>query len=233
MKKRLLSGMLVILSLSFVNNSFAQFKATADATNDTMRFDTSGVYTFTDTLTNTGTDTLTVSWNVDMARTFLPTNWTASACDNHICYPWGASTQRIGEIMLPDSTGNWTVDIDPTAGGLGTGWVTENLSGNGVSKVVVYILTKSTTGINSVAHVNEDVILYPNPTRNDVNIIFNENMGVRSIAICNLIGRTVSLFSITGNSAKLSVENLPSGIYFIRLMDANSNLVTTRKFTRM
>lgn len=234
MKPHILSTFICIACLAFVNKSFGQFTLSADASNDTLRNTSSISYTFGNTVTNTHVDSIYIIWNVDLANTSIPSGWIVSACDNYTCPAWSGNSHNSAKIG-PGSTGTWTVDIDPSGGGMGTGWVTEKLADNNAqtNKTSVYILTKSSTGITTVIHSNEDVTLYPNPARNEVNVIFDESMGIRSVAICNLIGKPVSLFKTAGNSAKLNIENLASGIYFIRLMDANSNPITTRKFTKL
>ena len=45
-----------------------------------------------------------------------------------------------------------------------------------------------------------------------------------------MIGKPVMVYRVTGNSAKLNIESLPSGVYFVRMADAQGK-VTTRKFT--
>jgi len=233
--------MLGVVSLAFANNASAQFTQSMDAL-DTLYAQNSSVGAFADTITNTGSSAITVIWNVDSAGTHLLSGWAVSACDNFTCPLYSYQSHTSNPIPAGASTNTptdppWTVEIDASAPGAaaGTGWLTEKLTDNNgtTHKTDVYIFTKLATGVSTITHSSDDVILYPNPARNEVNIIFNSDLGVKSVAICNLIGKTVSYFKTAGNSANLNIENLPSGIYFLRLMDANSNVVTTRKFTRM
>jgi hypothetical protein len=73
--------------------------------------------------------------------------------------------------------------------------------------------------------------MYPNPAPNDINVVFNESLGVKSIAIYNLIGKSMLVYKTQGKSAKLNIESLPAGIYFLRFMNQQGMVVATRKFT--
>jgi hypothetical protein len=84
-----------------------------------------------------------------------------------------------------------------------------------------------------ISKIQDEIIIYPNPAHEEVNIIYGADAGVKNIVIYNLIGKTVSAFKpIDNSSASLSIENLPTGIYFVRLIDAQGAVVATRKFTK-
>jgi hypothetical protein len=56
---------------------------------------------------------------------------------------------------------------------------------------------------------------------------------VKNIAIFNIKGEQVNMFKVgSTTSASLNVENLPAGIYFVRLMNGNGEVGATRKFTK-
>lgn len=77
----------------------------------------------------------------------------------------------------------------------------------------------STIGIDDVAQSNFDFKLYPNPAQNEViiQLPFEENA---TYQILNLIGETISAGEISG-SKKLNIEDLSSGIYFVRIINKN------------
>lgn len=80
---------------------------------------------------------------------------------------------------------------------------------------------------------NDLVTIYPNPARSELNVIFDSKLDIRTIAVYNLIGKVVSVFKVTsGTSARLDIDNIPSGIYFIRLTDSQGKVAATCKFTR-
>ncbi len=92
---------------------------------------------------------------------------------------------------------------------------------------------KASTGIMNFNSA-DDIILYPNPAREAVNVIFDEKFNVRTIAVYNLIGKLMGPIykPASNNSAKIDLSDMPTGIYFLRLMDAQGHFVATRRFTR-
>ncbi len=77
------------------------------------------------------------------------------------------------------------------------------------------------------ADLNENnIAIYPNPASNQVNINFNENYLNENIEIClyNSLGLKVKDISNSGfdKNISFSVEDLPSGIYFIHFEDGKS-----------
>jgi hypothetical protein len=75
--------------------------------------------------------------------------------------------------------------------------------------------------------------LYPNPAHNEVNLVYNTTADIKNIAVYNIIGKVIAVYKVTeNNSANLNLENLPSGIYFARLINSQGNVVVTRKFTK-
>jgi hypothetical protein len=102
---------------------------------------------------------------------------------------------------------------------------------NNYSKTLTFIATKGPLGVVNIAKYDDDVILYPNPAKGSVNLVFDPSMGVKNIAIYNLIGKAVSVYKVVGNSAKLELDEIPSGIYFVRLINSQGKIVATRKFT--
>ncbi len=60
--------------------------------------------------------------------------------------------------------------------------------------------------------------LYPNPGKDILNIVFNQNMSETKIIITDLLGRTAKTFTINeGSQAQLNVNDLQSGMYLISI----------------
>ncbi|HPO61755.1 MAG TPA: YCF48-related protein [Candidatus Kapabacteria bacterium] len=70
-------------------------------------------------------------------------------------------------------------------------------------------------------HVNvkdcSDLIIYPNPAKNEVNISLPENQNISSISICNSLGIEVKRIKqaelIRKNKISISISDLPVGLY--------------------
>jgi hypothetical protein len=93
-----------------------------------------------------------------------------------------------------------------------------------------YVAPAGVASINS----SDDVILYPNPAREAVNVIYDSKAGVKTIAIYNVIGKLVGpIYKPSNNgSAKIDLNEMPNGVYFLRLMDGQGHVLATRRFTR-
>lgn len=86
------------------------------------------------------------------------------------------------------------------------------------------------TGISTIRSTDA-VILFPNPAKDVINVIYDD-ASIRSVAVFNLIGRAVKVFKTTGNSAKIELGDVPTGVYFLRLMNGQGEVVATRKFNK-
>lgn len=78
-------------------------------------------------------------------------------------------------------------------------------------------------GIEEILSEFKDlVVIYPNPVVDYVNIVGD----VVSCDVFDLVGKRV--FSISTNINKIAVTNLPSGIYVMRFLTKNGNVVTKK-----
>lgn len=75
-------------------------------------------------------------------------------------------------------------------------------------------------------NTNNSIVLYPNPTSNELHI--NSTMQIDSINCFSISGNQVS---IVFKNNKISVKDLPTGLYFLRIINAK-NEVITRKFIK-
>lgn len=160
-------------------------------------------------------------------------------CDNKNCYSGATalnpSTTWISNDYAAGVTNGMfhlTLDLG-TSSTTGTYYITVNLMNGSTSKNVTFaIRALNPTAVSNVNKSSNDVQLYPNPAHNSVNVVFDPNAGVKFISVYNLIGKPVSTFRVTGGSAQLDISDIPAGVYFVRLMDAQSHVLDTRKFTR-
>jgi len=189
-------------------------------------------------VTNTSPTSLTFNWKVTGHT--LPSSWTVSGfgiCDNQTCINYASTgdlNQNNQSLPLASSaTFDFKLQIDVAA--LPTGGpyyiMTEITDGTTTETPVFELTNRFTTGV-TINKVKEDVIMYPNPARNELNVIYNGNSSIKNIAVYNLIGKVVNVYKVTSNNnANLDISTIPSGIYFVRLVDAQGRVIATRKFT--
>lgn len=178
-----------------------------------------------------------VNWKVTQHD--FPSQWTNSSssfgiCDNVICYGAGvlAGTTQTTDTIAPGSTADFHAQIDLDAAPIGTHFMKVNFRTDAAnSKDAKFIISKFPTNVTTITRSDDDVLIYPNPSRDVLNVVYDDNVGVRSISIHNIIGKQVDAFKVAGGSAKLDVSELPAGGYFLRLLDAQGRVMATRKFT--
>lgn len=78
-----------------------------------------------------------------------------------------------------------------------------------------------------------EIVLYPNPAINELNVLYDAKADVKNIAVYNLIGRLMTVYKTAENgSANLNLEGIPPGIYYVWLINSEGNIVATKKFTK-
>lgn len=190
-------------------------------------------------ITNNSGSTSTYDWKV-VAGSF-DAGWTfTGVCDNQKCYNETiatATTHTSNPVNDGDPMVFKAVFTENGAVNGSTAWVQANIyptgSPLGSTKSLTFIITKgTTTSAANIIKSEDNIVVFPNPAKSSVNVVYGAGMDVKNIGIYNLIGKMVSVYKVGSNSAKLDVENLPSGIYFVRLFNSQGKVVGTRKFTR-
>lgn len=127
------------------------------------------------------------------------------------------------EIIVSDGVFNLNLvrkTNSPTISGLSI-IQTAKLGSNQRIQVTSPKVTVNKQDIESSGYSSSEVLLYPNPTQDVVNIYFPSDLKIRNILISDLTGRLVQTYStgetLTGN-IQLSLEMLKSGVYTVHLL---------------
>lgn len=236
MKKILLAAALIGV-FAMPQASAQTFTTPADTVTD--NYTGGGSSNYHNNITNITGSSIQVNWKV--TNNDFPASWKTDAalgiCDNQQCYsnlnnqlttgttfttlPITASTEADFHLQL-----NLNGAVD------GTHWMAAELKSGSQTKNVVWVISKNSTGVPSVTRSEDNVVVYPNPARSSVNVVFNGGPTVRNVAVFNLIGKMVSIYHVSGNSANIPLNDVPAGIYFLRLLDNQGQVIATRKFTR-
>ena len=83
------------------------------------------------------------------------------------------------------------------------------------------------TWTEGVDELGNSLKVYPNPTANMLNV---EGEGMRSLEVYNTIGQRVMTMEVSGNKTQINTESLNNGIYFLRIV-ANDGNVLNRTFS--
>ncbi len=238
--KNVLLFILCLLSFSVVAD--AQSFTTSSGSSDTVtKSYTSGttIEVHNDLMSSSSTP-VAIKWRV--ATFAFDAGWDAAAtgiCDNYLCRYNLNNLATSSEKSDPYSNGSFSdfhvlfAANNPANGTSAKVTVRLTDTATNYSRTLTFIAYKSALGISTSVVNSDNVSLYPNPAREAINVIFDKQADVKTIAIYNMIGKAMRIFKPTdNNSARLDLDNIPSGVYFVRLMNSDGEIVATRRFTR-
>ena len=75
--------------------------------------------------------------------------------------------------------------------------------------------------------INNKILIYPNPTK-DILVIESEENLLHQITIVDLQGNILYINRPNSFNCTVDLENLSNGLYFIRILDANGTIISTR-----
>ncbi|MBA5629667.1 T9SS type A sorting domain-containing protein [Moheibacter lacus] len=86
----------------------------------------------------------------------------------------------------------------------------------------------STEEINEgLANNNQNVLIYPNPTSSEINVVSNDQSKIKQIQIYDLTGKLIEIGVYNSNEVKLNVGIYNSGIYLLKVNTEKNS--TTKK----
>lgn len=165
------------------------------------------------------------SLNLTWTRTIIEMTegWTSAVCDNITCY--GSNVNTSDFVVAGDTLGNIDVHVYP--------YGVE--SGAAIVKVVVHQTDAPSNSTSAMYYFNqavgvtekftEAIKIYPNPTQDYISIDNTENLAVKA-DVYSVTGKLV-LSSTLAGSERIYVQQLPAGNYILKLLDANSRVVST------
>lgn len=153
--------------------------------------------------------------------------------DSNGQYQWafnaGGSMWDVGHDICTDASGNiyvtgnfsGTADFDPSA-------TTANLTSNGQDDFYIAKYSQNLDGISQTELFLGDII-YPNPFSTQTTLQTDKLLYNATLTIYNLYGQQVrQMGNLSGQTIFFQRENLPSGIYFLRLMQDNKVIATNK-----
>lgn len=164
------------------------------------------------------------SINLTWVRTIIEISpgWTSAVCDNVTCY--GSSVDTKNFVVAANAAGNIDVHVYP--GGV---------EGAAIVKVEVHQTDAPSNSTSAMYYFNqavgvtekftEAIKIYPNPTQDYISIDNTENLAVKA-DVYSVTGKLVLSSTLSG-SERINVQQLPAGNYILKLLDANSRVVST------
>lgn len=231
--KRIIFALISICSASFSNaQSFSIPHDTVSATVTTSM----NMY---NNMTNISGSDIFVDWWV--AAHNLPADWAATfaICDNYLCYYNINNTLLSGntfttDTISPAEVANFYVLPDLTnATTFGTFYVKVEMIEGSITIPSWYIISKWATGVNTVTYRNTELVVYPNPVMDKLNILIDDKLKVNNIVVTDITGKVLANNVHSGNSSSFSTADLGVGMYFLKAIDAEGKTVASTKFNKL
>ena len=63
-------------------------------------------------------------------------------------------------------------------------------------------------------------------------MVQDANNDVKFIEVYNVVGRKLSEFTVGNNSSKFDISDLQRGMYMVRMLDRNKNIIRTQRISK-
>ena len=121
-------------------------------------------------------------------------------------------------------------NFNPNTAGVGVHVVLytfTDLAGCTASDSVVIKVNNCVTGINEQTDLRNGVSMYPNPFSQSLTVNVTVD-GPVNVSIFNLLGETVSSYTVNKGVHVINTESLPAGVYSVRLETAQGDILTKK-----
>lgn len=148
----------------------------------------------------------------------------------------GILTWTFANIMLPDSGANELESHGFVRFSVkqNTGNVPGQLISNRASiyfdsnaPVLTNYATDTLENVNGLVEItNNNLLVYPNPTRNAVFIRYNGNETNTTLTVFNTLGQKIKTTELKSNGSTINTASWPKGIYMLRVTSGNATVAT-------
>lgn len=184
------------------------------------------------TMKNTSTTTKKFVWRRTIIA--MTSGWQSLVCDSQGCWASGVNDAPEQITLAAGATSNMDVYIRPNRiAGSATIEVKVFEFGNEANAVTGRYLFSSTTSTKDAAKSNASVKIYPNPATDYFSIQDDYDV-VDKVIVYNMIGRVVKNYTVSNNNngAKYTLNDLPEGLYIIRLLNNKGATVKTLRLNK-
>jgi hypothetical protein len=183
-------------------------------------------------LRNLSNKTIQLRWEISKAN--LSEGWSAVVCD-HQCYT-NLVSEKTFELKPGSVLQDFKVSFRPN-GKEGMGNYTINLYELNNRSSSEQTITFNAAA-NSVVSSTNSLINQPNPPKVFPNpaieyiYLNDESARVKSIEIYNVVGRKMQKLTVNNSNERFNINNLPRGIYMIRMLDKQGHIVRTQRISK-
>lgn len=139
------------------------------------------------------------------------------------------------DIIIPQNT--WkqaTVTVFTVKSGLPDSIsIIYNSSGTHAPKVgsTFYIDDATNTGIPSIFGNDDNVVVYPNPAKNEINLKVSGDIKADKAEVYDITGKLINAYSFYTNTLTINTQQLSTGIYFYKIFDNTGIQLKVGKFS--
>jgi Secretion system C-terminal sorting domain len=180
------------------------------------------------TLKNTSTVTKKFSWTRTIKN--MTTGWACLVCDKNTCWASTVNTPLDQIELAAGATSNIDVYIRPDKK-VGAAAVEVKIFevGNEANTLTGKYNFSTTTRTKDLKDNANTLRIYPNPTIDYFQL--TDNDAVEKVVIYNIIGRQMRSYKAV-EGLKYSVNDLPDGLYIIRLLNSYGGTVKTVRLSK-
>jgi hypothetical protein len=181
------------------------------------------------TLRNTGNTSIELKW--EKIRNNAPQGWEIVVCDKQ-CYT-GLVESKTFTLAPGESLNDFRVSFRPN-GVDGIGNVEIKISevrNPASSTTVVFAASAQNSGIGGNQNPSNTLNIYPNPAIDHI-MIQDDGEQVKYLEVYNVVGRKIMDFSVRNDGVKYDVSSLPRGMYMVRMLDRNRNILRTQRISK-
>ena len=78
-------------------------------------------------------------------------------------------------------------------------------------------ITAHTTNVGIVNHLENSVVLFPNPAKEYIDVRIDGDVTVSAMEVYDVYGKLINTVVVTENPTRINVSNLANGMYFVRV----------------
>lgn len=182
-------------------------------------------------ITNTSDQVINLMWKRNVVD--APADWWSWVCDINACYqPTTDQTpSHKPNVLAPNESMNFEVHIRPFDIE-GTAQINFDIFDQADTNTVIAVVESTfETGTTSVRDLSKirDLKIYPNPATTYFRVFQDD--AVASIMIYSIVGNPVMDFKAT-DGGQYDVSSLPQGMYLVRMLDTDQNILKTVRLSK-
>lgn len=97
-----------------------------------------------------------------------------------------------------------------------------------IGNPTLYTYNACNVGMNELTHNSIVSEVYPNPSENDMTIVFENSNSTHKIELYDITGKIISSYSTEYSKFKISKNNLASGLYFLKVSNKQGESSTQK-----